>query len=122
MRPNLFRTCFVHIFFFILVLTLTIGCKKDQLIIDQTKKFVEDMPAKEPTSFPYDSGWQLTLQPDGIADIIPSGDIVYRGTYKIIGSTIKVKTEQNSASYVFTIISEIEIKEKEYGTVLRLKQ
>ncbi|MBC7913000.1 MAG: hypothetical protein H7Y07_02655 [Pyrinomonadaceae bacterium] len=119
MRPNLFRTYFEHIFYFISILTLTIGCKKDQLIIDQTKEFVEN---KAPTGFPYDGGWHLTLQPDGIADILPSGDIVYRGTYKINGSTINVKTEQNSGSYVFEIISETEIKEKEYGVVLRLKQ
>lgn len=62
----------------------------------------------------------LTLNPDGTADITPGGDIRYRGTYKINGSTIKVKTEENS--YSFEIISEIEIKSKEFGTLLRLKQ
>lgn len=66
-------------------------------------------------------GWSLTLQPDGVADVLPSGDIYYRGTYKISGSKIKVKTPQNSGSYTFEIISQTEIKEAEFGVILKLQ-
>lgn len=93
------------------------SCKKDKLMVNEEKEFVQ--VGHKPTNS-YDGGWQLTLRPDGIADVLPGGDIVFRGTYKINGSRIKVKTEQNQAAYTFDILSETDIKEKEFGTVLRL--
>lgn len=104
----------IGLFLFIL---MTTGCKKDQLVVNEQKHYsqVDHVPGNA-----YDGGWELTLQPGGIAEVLPGGDIVYRGTYKINGSRIKVKTEQDSNSYTFEIISETEIKEKEYGTLLRL--
>jgi hypothetical protein len=118
MKLKLLKTNCFPILLFLFILT-TVGCKKDQLRVDQEKEYVE--VSHQPTN-PYDGGWNLILQPNGTADVIPTGDIIYRGTYKINGSTIKVKTEQNSGSYAFEIISETEIKEKEFGAVLRLKQ
>ncbi|MET4080755.1 hypothetical protein ABIB40_000699 [Pedobacter sp. UYP30] len=99
--------------------TFSTGCKKNQLDVNEEKHYsqVDHVPANA-----YDGGFSLTLQPDGVADVNPGGDIVYRGTYKINGAKIKVKTPQNSASYTFTIISESEIKENQYGTILKLKQ
>lgn len=120
MKLNLFKTHFLSVFFFISILTLAMGCKKDQLIVNKEKVYAEAR-TETTSNNPYMGGWRLTLQPDGVADVLPSGDIVYRGTYKINGSTIKVKTEQNSGEYTFEIISETEIKEKQFGTVLRLK-
>lgn len=104
---------------FFLFFMMGFGCKKDQLVVNEEKEFsqVDHVPGNA-----YDGGWTLTLRPDGVADVLPGGDIVYRGTYKINGSKIKVKTKQNSGSYTFNIISETDIKEKESGTLLRLKQ
>lgn len=103
------------LFLFIL---LTTACKKDKLIVNEEKEYSQ---VGHVAGNAYDGGWVLTLRPDGVADVLPGGDIVYRGTYKINGAVIKVKTEQNSGSYTFEIISETEIKEKESGTLLRLK-
>jgi len=104
------------LFLFILI---TNGCKKDLLIVNEEKEYLQ---VNHVPNNAYDGGWSLTLRPNGVADVLPGGDIVYRGTYKINGSKIKVKTEQNSGSYTFEIISETEIKEKEFGTLLKLKQ
>jgi hypothetical protein len=106
----------IVVFFSILIST---GCKKDQLIVNEEKSYSQ---VDHVATNAYDGGWGLTLRPDGIADVAPGGDIVYRGTYKINGSKIKVKTEQNAGSYTFEIISETEIREKEYGTLLRLNK
>lgn len=108
---------FLTIILLLLIIT-AIGCKKDKLEVNEVKEYsqVDHVPSNA-----YDCGWSLTLQPDGTAEIVPSGDIIYRGTYKINGSKIKVRTIQDSGSYIFEIISETEIKEKEYGTLLRLK-
>jgi hypothetical protein len=105
----------ITLFFFLLTTT---GCKKDQLEINEEKIYSEVM--KEPVD-EFMGGWSLTLTPDGVADVTPGGDIYYRGTYKINGSKIKVKTPQNSGSYTFEIISENEIKEKEFGAILKLR-
>ena len=104
---------------FIFLLTLTMACKKDQITVDEEKEYAEVSTESE-NSFPYDGGWRLTMQTNGVADVLPGGDIVYRGTYKISGSTIKVKTEQNDDSYTFEIISKEEIKEKTSGIILKL--
>ncbi|MFD0941026.1 hypothetical protein [Pedobacter boryungensis] len=102
---------------FIISIFLLSSCKKDQLIVDQEKVFIQVDHGD--SGFPYNSGWQLTLKPDGIADVLPTGDIVWRGTYKISGSLITVKAD--NVTYKFEIISKTEIKEKTYGTVLKLQ-
>lgn len=109
-------TCLPLVLFFVILMST--GCKKDQLVVNEEKQYSQ---VDHVSSNAYDGGWGLRLQPDGVADVIPGGDIIYRGTYKISGSKIKVKTEQNSGSYTFEIISETEIKEKESGILLRSK-
>ena len=91
------------------------ACKKDQLSVDGEKEFKE---VGHVAMDAYDGGWRVTLRPDGVADILPGGDIVYRGTYKISGDKLKIKTTDGE-TFEFKILSETEIKEKEYGTLLR---
>jgi hypothetical protein len=66
----------------------------------------------------YFGGWSLTLYPNNIADINPGGDIIYRGTYKISSSSLKVITDTDS--YKFKIISSTDIKYDQADLVLRL--
>ncbi|WP_316806713.1 hypothetical protein [Pedobacter agri] len=108
-------TSSIFIISFLLVLS---ACKKDQLTIDQEKRFSE-VDFKFDPSFPFNGGWGLTLKPDGVAEVIPGGDIYYRGTYKISGKNITVSTDQTK--FKFEILSDTEIKEKQYGTRLRLE-
>ncbi len=103
---------------FLLIIITSVGCKKELLIVNETKTFQEiDHVSKHR----FDNGWSLTLKPDGTADILPGGDIYYRGAYKISGNNIKVTTEQNAGPFEFEIISAAEIKEKQYGVRLALK-
>lgn len=106
------------IFTLFLMLILSIAaCKKDEIIVNQEKRFTEvDFQSNQ--SNPYNGGWALTLLPGGLADIAPGGDVIYRGTYKINGKNITVKTDQ--FTFKFDIRSETEIKEKKYGIILRL--
>lgn len=102
---------------FIISIFLLSSCKKDQLSVDQEKVFLQkDFKA---STNPYDSGWQLTLKPGGVADILPGGDIWWRGTYKISGSLITIKAD--NVTYKFEIVSKTEIKDKTYGVVLKLQ-
>ncbi|RYE18404.1 MAG: hypothetical protein EOP45_14195 [Sphingobacteriaceae bacterium] len=112
-----FKASFLPVVLLLFIL-MTTGCKKDQLTINEEKEYAQ---INHVPSNAYDGGWRLTLRPDGAADVLPGGDMVYSGTYKIAGSRIKVKTEQNSGSYTFEIISETEIKEIASGTLLRLQ-
>ena len=108
--------CFISIFVTVLLATFTGGCKKDRLKVDVEKRYSEmGVPAT-----PYSGGMHLTLHPDGMADLVPGGDIIYPGTYRISGSTIKVRSEQLSDVYEFRIISESEITHKTSGTILTL--
>jgi hypothetical protein len=118
MKLSISKKYFLIGYFCISIFTLVTGCKKDQLTVKEEKVYAE---AGHISDNAYDGGWRLTLKPDGVAEVLPGGDVYYRGTYKINGSKIKVKTEQNSGSYTFNIISETEIKEKEYGTSLILR-
>ncbi len=93
------------------------SCKKDKLVIDGEKAFYQkDFVLSNPIM----GGWSLNLRPDGSADVIPAGDIIYRGTYKIKGKSLNVVTNQ-AGDFNFKIISETEIKEKKYGTILILR-
>lgn len=92
------------------------SCKKDKLIINEEKVFSQkDFVPSDPLL----GGWRLNLRPDGSADVLPAGDIIYRGTYKIRSSSLNVTTDQ-AGDFKFEIISEKEIKEKKYGTILIL--
>jgi hypothetical protein len=108
------RYCVVTLLLLSLTLSLA-GCKKDKLIVKDVKHFSE---IGHVATNAYDGGWGLTLYPDGLADLLPGGDISYRGTYDIKGSRIKVKTEQNKQTFTFEIISDTEIREKSTGVRL----
>ena len=99
------------------IITIT-SCKKDKLEVKELREYRE--VGHVPTNA-YDGGWGLNLQPDGVADVNPGGDILYRGTYKITGSKINVKTPQNSGVYTFEIISESQIREKSTEAILGLR-
>lgn len=117
MKQKILKACILPIFICLSILVLS-GCKKDQLTVEQQMEYSE--LGHVPTDA-YDGGWRLILQPGGIADVNPGGDIVYRGSYKVSGSKIKVKTPQNSASYTFEILSDTEIREKSSGVTLGLR-
>lgn len=118
MKPKFFSITILPIAAFILTLSIFFcGCKKDQLTINEEKRFAE-VGFKPDPSNPYDGGWGVTLKPDGVVDIAPGGDIIYRGTYKISGKNLKISTDQ--MKFNFEILSDTEIKEKQYGTILRL--
>lgn len=110
-----FRCLPIMLFLFVLPTT---GCKKDNLEVNEVKEYrvVGHVPMDA-----YDGGWALTLKLDSAAEVNPGGDIRYGGTYKINGSKIKVKTEQNSGSYTFEIISESEIRVQSRGVTLGLR-
>lgn len=101
-----------------LTISLLISCKKDKLTVNEEQVFLQT-DFKTSSDFPYNSGWQLTLKPGGIADILPSGDIIYRGTYKISGNLLNVKSDQST--FKFKIVSETELVESNYGVILKLK-
>lgn len=104
---------------FSLIMILMLGaCKKEKLIIDKEKEFVEVGYVRQSNNF-YDNPYTLTLMTDGKADILPGGDIVSRGTYKISGKNLTVKVDNHS--FKFEIISETEIKIKDSETRLKLK-
>lgn len=117
LRLKRFNTYLLPTLIFMSVLLFAAGCKKDRISVDQVKQYSE---VGHVSMNAYDGGWGLTLQPDGVADLTPGGDIVYRGTYKINGSKLKVTTTQNSGSYTFEIISDTQIREKKYGVILEL--
>ena len=115
-KSTSFKTLVCSILIVTLILFLS-ACKKDKLSIDEEKRFSE-VGFKFDPSFPYNGGWGLTLKPDGAAEVAPGGDIYYRGTYKISGKTLTVTTDQTK--FKFEILSETEIKETQYGAILRL--
>ena len=117
MKSKILKSPLLYATICLLIITIAGGCKKDQLIVDQTKQYWQ---VDHVATNAYDGGWGLTLQPDGVADVLPGGDVYYRGTYKISGSKITVETPQNSGSYTFKIISDTQIREKESGAVLAL--
>lgn len=119
MKLKLLKNCFLPIFVCISVLMLAGGCKKDQITVDQVKEYEEVGHKSQNVE---DSPFRVTLNPNGSANVLPTGDIVYGGTYKISGDDLTIKTDQNSGSYSFDIVSKTEIKEKKNGTVLKLKQ
>lgn len=114
-KSNILKTYLAIIFTSIILLS---ACKKDKLTVNQEKRFLQENFNFDP-SFPFNAGWQLTLMPDGVADVIPGGDIIYRGTYKISGSLLTFKSDD--VSYKFDIINQKKIKEKSSGTILLLK-
>lgn len=118
MKLNILKPCLAA-FICLTLIMCSFGCKKDKTTTDQVKNFDE---VGHVAQNPYDGGWSVTLYPDGTANILPNGDISYSGTYYTAGLKLIIKTEQNDELYIFKIISATEIKEKEFGAVLRLRQ
>jgi hypothetical protein len=117
MNLRLLKASCLPIVLFLFILMIT-SCKKDKLEVNEVKEYSQVGFVR---TDPYFGGWTLTLKPDGVAEVNPGGDIRYGGTYKINGSKIKVKTEQNSGLYTFEIISEREIREQSSGVTLGLR-
>ncbi|RAI95221.1 hypothetical protein [Algoriphagus yeomjeoni] len=58
----------------------------------------------------------LTLSPDGVADILPSGDIIFRTTFKIRGEKIIVaKADEVIDQFVFRYIDNSTLKNERDG-------
>lgn len=119
MNTNLFKSYVLPALLFIVVLVVATGCKKDKITVDQEKRFVQVDPPKVPATDNVGGTMHLTLKPDGIADILPFGDIVYRGTYKIKGDKLKVEVTDLEDDFEFKILNETDIKLKNTETVLR---
>lgn len=112
----LLKTIIAPIVIILIVLSFS-SCKKDKLKIYSVQKFSQLDWKKSSDSF-YDNPYQLTLSPGNVADILPGGDVIHRGTYKISGSSITVKAD--GETYKFEILSELEVKELSNNIVLRL--
>lgn len=101
----------------LLIIMLSFGaCKKDALEVKQQKTFVQ-VEVAPATDLPG-GGINLTLKPDGTANINPGGDIVWSGTYDISGNKITVKVQQIDTKFKFTIVSDEEIH-GEHGEILK---
>ncbi|WP_339874886.1 hypothetical protein [uncultured Algoriphagus sp.] len=60
----------------------------------------------------------LTLSTDGVADILPSGDIMYRTTFKVRGEKIIVaKADEVIDQYVFRYLDNSTLKNERDGTL-----
>ena len=89
MKSKFFSITILPIAAFILTLSIFFcGCKKDQLTINEEKRFAE-MGFKPDPSNPYDGGWGVTLKPDGVVDIAPGGDIIYRERIRLAAKTCR---------------------------------
>lgn len=109
-----------YLFVLLALFAITLNaCKKDALNVKQEKTFVQVGATGSNLGF---GGVILTLLPDGKADLMLGGDIVWRGTYSISGKNIKVVIDGETKLYRFTIVSENEIKYNETGAILRLSQ
>lgn len=60
----------------------------------------------------------ITLSADGIADILPSGDIVYRTTYKIRGEKIIVaKADEVIDQLIFRYVDNLTLQNERDGAL-----
>jgi hypothetical protein len=101
------------------IVSCLMACKKDALKIKEDKEYIQ-INAREPVSAYENSAIYLTLKPNGKADVLPGGDIVYRASYKIKGKKIKVEIADISLRLTFTIVSPSELH-GEHGEVLMLR-
>ncbi len=100
----------------LLVITIFISCQKSDLEVETEKSYVDlnHVPTHD-----LDGRYSITLYPDGKANMLPTGDIMLRGTYKIKGSKLYVyiKEFQNTE---FDILSKKEIRETNGSRILTL--
>lgn len=116
---KLFKSHLLSVLFFALITIAAVGCKKDKITVDEEKSFVQVDPPRTVNNTLEGGSMHVTLKPDGVAEINPGGDILYRGTYKIKGDQLKIKVSDFKDDFEFKILSETDIKEKESGVVLR---
>lgn len=105
------------------VLLLTIcftACKKDALKVNEEKRYAQTN-AQPPTDPILGTAVHLTLKPNGRADILPGGDIVWAGSYDISGTKLTVKVDELDMKFRFTIVSEEELH-GENGEILKLQK
>lgn len=118
MKTTLLKN-FILLFILSIATSSLTSCKKDQIVVDKQQTFMQDNYVNGSGSI-YSNPYRLTLEKNGVSDFLPGGDIVWRGTYKINGSKIKVTTDNEV--FEFTILSPKKIKEKKYGVELTLQE
>lgn len=107
--------------YLMLFILLSLGaCKKDALAVDEEKSYLQTN-ASATTDPMFPAPIRLTLKPNGIASIAPSGsDIVYSATYKMNGDKITVTVNDfENMKFKFTVISDLELH-GENGEILKL--
>lgn len=100
-----------------ILLTGFAACKKDALKVDTEKNYTEEKTT--PATDLAGGAMHLSLKPNGVADINPGGDIMWRGTYTISGKKITVTIPDLDKKFKFTILSETEL-ESETGVRLKI--
>ena len=100
---------YLGVFLLFLLLSSFLGCKKEKLVINMDKEFLQIDP--KPTTSMYGGMWVLRVKLDGTANIVPGGDISFKATYQIKSSTMKVVTDYKT--FEFSVLSRTKIKEKE---------
>jgi len=88
------------------VILLSTSCKK-KIDVESEKTFYE-INVPPPSDSIFNSAMSVTLFPDGKADILPVGDVVERGTYKLYYNKLVVMIA--SKKYEFLILSNNQIK------------
>lgn len=96
------------------------ACKKDALKVNEEKHYVQTN-AQTPSDPLLGTATDLTLKPNGRANILPGGDIVWTGDYDISGRKLTVTVAELNTKFLFTIISEEELH-GEHGEVLKLQK
>lgn len=107
------------LFALFILLTGFVACKKDALKVDTEKNYTEEKTT--PVTDLAGGAMHLSLKPNGVADINPGGDIMWRGTYTISGKKIMVTIPDLDKKFKFTILSEQEL-ESETGVRLKRQQ
>ncbi|WPR74793.1 hypothetical protein [Algoriphagus sp. NG3] len=66
----------------------------------------------------YNCGSFITLSADGVADVLPSGDIIYRTSYKIRGEKIIVaKADEIIDQLVFSYVDNSTLRNERDGAL-----
>lgn len=107
----------------ICTLLLTIcftACKKDALKVNEEKRYIQTN-AQPPSDPILGTAVHLTLKPNGRADILPGGDIMWAGDYDVSGRKLTVNVAELNTKFRFTIINKEELH-GENGEILKLQK
>lgn len=106
-------------FLFILLLAIFTTCsKKESLPLCEDETTYSQVNAPPSTDPIVQYGYRITLLDDDRVDILPGGDIVYRGTYSIKGNILEITVAQLDTKFKFTIISDNELH-GEHGQIMK---